>query len=264
MAVRFGLLVDPEGRIPVLEIKGFGLPHVEWICSHAVTPNTPNVLVVVLVEGSGLCRSLQEAQTFYPRSQIFLASEASSQRWTLLPVQIGRVQAQPADATVSGRGLQEASIVGSSSAMDRIRGAIRRVAASNVSVLLTGESGTGKELAAEMIHRNSPRSSGPLVAVNCAALPDSLLESELFGYSKGAFTGASQASAGRFCQADGGTLFLDEIGDMTMYAQSKILRVLETRSVDPLGWSIGRQCRHTLDRRDQPQSSKHGRCWNVP
>ena len=126
-------------------------------------------------------------------------------------------------------------MVGDSPALERTRGSIARVAPSEASVLITGESGTGKELVAEMIHRASRRSHGPFVCVNCAAIPDGLIESELFGFQKGAFTGADSSRDGRFSEADGGTLFLDEIGDMSQYAQAKILRAIETRRVERLG-----------------------------
>jgi Nif-specific regulatory protein len=102
-------------------------------------------------------------------------------------------------------------------------------------VLIRGESGTGKEVVAKTIHYNSPRSKKPFVAVNCAAIPGELIESELFGYSKGAFTGAAGEKKGKFEQADGGTIFLDEIGDMPMEAQSKLLRVLQDKVVEKLG-----------------------------
>ena len=102
-------------------------------------------------------------------------------------------------------------------------------------VLVTGENGTGKECVVELLHQNSPRRDGPLVKVNCAALPESLIESELFGYVKGAFTGANETRKGKFELAHGGTLFLDEIGDLPLAAQAKLLRVLQERAVHPLG-----------------------------
>jgi len=136
----------------------------------------------------------------------------------------------------TGQGtIQDERIVGSSAAMTRIREQIGRVAASEANVLITGESGTGKELVAEMIHRNSKRSGGPFVAVNCAAVPDTLLESELFGHERGAFTGANIAREGKLQFAKGGTLFLDEIGDMSPIAQAKILRAIESRVIQRLG-----------------------------
>ena len=113
-----------------------------------------------------------------------------------------------------------------------------KVAKSRATVLLTGETGTGKERVAQAIHDLSPRSMKPFVVVNCGALPDSLIESELFGHARGAFTGAVGAVRGRIAEADGGTLFLDEIGEMSLYAQSRLLRVLETQVVVPLGGGL--------------------------
>jgi DNA-binding NtrC family response regulator len=126
-------------------------------------------------------------------------------------------------------------LIGDSLAMQPVKSYISRVAMTDSTVLITGESGTGKELAAELIHRNSPRGQKPLVCVNCAALPDSLLESELFGYERGAFTGATASQRGKFEQANGGTILLDEIGDMNFYAQAKILRTIESKEVCRLG-----------------------------
>ena len=131
----------------------------------------------------------------------------------------------------------ETTLIGPSRSMERIRDYIRRVAASQSNVLITGETGTGKELAAQMIHRLSGRSARPFVCVNCAAIPDSLLESELFGHERGAYTGAHSSWGGRFQEADGGTVFLDEIGEMSPGAQAKILRAIETRQFQRLGAS---------------------------
>ncbi|HXV62423.1 MAG TPA: sigma-54 dependent transcriptional regulator [Vicinamibacteria bacterium] len=126
-------------------------------------------------------------------------------------------------------------IVGESDAMARLLDAIDRVAPSRATVLVTGESGTGKELVAQRIHALSVVSRGPFVTVNCAAIPESLVESELFGHRRGAFTGALRDRAGKFQEAHGGTLFLDEIGDMTLDAQAKLLRALQEGEVEPLG-----------------------------
>ncbi len=126
-------------------------------------------------------------------------------------------------------------ILGQSTAIKEVYKMIGRVAATDVSVLITGESGTGKELVAKAIHEHSNRSRKPFVAINCAAIPDNLLESELFGYEKGAFTDASLPKPGKFEQADGGTLFLDEIGDMSLNLQAKLLRVLQDGTFERLG-----------------------------
>ncbi len=126
-------------------------------------------------------------------------------------------------------------IVGSSPALERIIKQARAVAATNATVLLMGENGTGKEVLAHAIHEESARVSQPFVAVSCAALPETLIESELFGHEKGAFTGATQSKKGRFERADGGTLFLDEIGELSPAVQVKLLRVLQERSFERLG-----------------------------
>jgi DNA-binding NtrC family response regulator len=139
------------------------------------------------------------------------------------------VPAVPPDRRVDG------PMVGEGPAMQRTRTAIERAAATGLNVLITGETGTGKELAAELIHRRSSRSSHPFVAINCAAIPGGLLESELFGYERGAFTGATAAHDGKLAFARGGTVFLDEIGDMDLYSQAKILRAIESRHIQRLG-----------------------------
>ena len=126
-------------------------------------------------------------------------------------------------------------LVGNSPAMTALEVYLPKVARSRATVLVTGETGTGKERVAQAIHALSPRAAGPFVVVNCGALPDTLMESELFGHARGAFTGAVGAMRGRLVEADGGTLFLDEIGEMSLYGQAKLLRVLETHEVQPLG-----------------------------
>jgi two-component system response regulator HydG len=126
-------------------------------------------------------------------------------------------------------------VPGISPAMAALRAYLPKVARSPATVLITGATGTGKERVARALHTLGPRGRRLFVAVNCAALPDSLIESELFGHERGAFTGAVSASKGYMAQADGGTLFLDEIGEMSLHAQAKLLRVLETHEVVPVG-----------------------------
>ena len=127
------------------------------------------------------------------------------------------------------------AMVGATPVMKQLFGVLSRVAAHDAPVLLTGESGTGKELAARGLHDNGPRQNGPFIAVNCAGIPSTLFESELFGHEKGSFTGATRGQDGAFQAADGGTLFLDEVGELQADAQAKLLRVLESGEVRRVG-----------------------------
>ncbi len=129
----------------------------------------------------------------------------------------------------------EHDMIAIAEATRRLADLARRVAASDCTVLIAGESGTGKEVLARFIHRNSPRAAGPFIAVNCAAIPENMLEAILFGYERGAFTGAHAAHAGKFEQAQGGTLLLDEVTEMPLGLQAKLLRVLQEREVERLG-----------------------------
>ena len=126
-------------------------------------------------------------------------------------------------------------MIGESAAIAHVRDIISKVAPTEARVLITGENGTGKEVVAHLIHENSARANGPMVEVNCAAIPSELIESELFGHMKGSFTGAVKDRAGKFEQADGGTLFLDEIGDMSLAAQTKVLRALQENEITRVG-----------------------------
>jgi two-component system nitrogen regulation response regulator NtrX len=130
---------------------------------------------------------------------------------------------------------EETVLVGESESMHRLRAEVARAAPTTATVLILGESGTGKELVAREIHRNSKVAQGPFIQVNCAAIPEELIESELFGHEKGSFTGAVRKQIGKFVEADGGTIFLDEVGDMSARAQAKVLRVLEAGEVEPVG-----------------------------
>ena len=133
---------------------------------------------------------------------------------------------------------EPAEMIGSSPAMQRLYKLIGQVAPTDSTVLITGESGTGKELIAAAIHRHSPRAARRLVKVNCAAIPETLLEAELFGHERGAFTGAGQRRIGKFEFADGGTIFLDEIGELAPSTQAKLLRVLQDRAIERLGSNL--------------------------
>ncbi len=142
------------------------------------------------------------------------------------------VENEPTDESSAG-----SYMIGCSAAMQEVYKAIGRVAAQNISVLIRGESGTGKELVARAIFQNGPRKNKPFIAINCAAIPEALLESELFGHERGAFTGADRKRIGKIEQCDGGTLFLDEIGDMEAPLQSKLLRVLQEKRFERVGGS---------------------------
>ena len=158
-----------------------------------------------------------------------LYSGRSTDSNSMSPVQLHRMRAGN-DGRVSIRGM-----IGDSEPMQRVYELTHMVARRDTTVLVTGESGTGKDLIAQAIHLISPRQKQPLVIINCAAIPESLLEAELFGYVKGSFTGAVQSRIGRIHAAHGGTLFLDEIGDMPLSLQSKILRFLEQGEVQRIG-----------------------------
>jgi two-component system nitrogen regulation response regulator GlnG len=158
-------------------------------------------------------------------------------------LEVARRTRQPAGAEETGTDPHtEGALVGSCPAMQEVYKAIGRVADQGVPVLITGESGTGKELVARAIYQHGPRAQAPFVALNCAAIPETLLESELFGHEKGAFTGATQRRIGKFEQCSGGTLFLDEVGDMPLALQAKILRLLQEQAFERVG---GNETIHT-------------------
>ncbi len=160
-------------------------------------------------------------------------AQASRSTPAVAPLQPARPGGAPASTTAAEAALQR--LVGHSAAMRQVRERIVKVARSMAPVLVCGESGTGKELTAQALHANSHRASGPMIAVNCSAIPESLLEAEFFGVRKGAYTGATQDRDGYFQAARGGTLFLDEIGDLPLSMQSKLLRAIQERCVRPVG-----------------------------
>ncbi len=213
------LLLDP--MLPDLEPTEF---------DGMVRTRFPNVQILMLNSQTG---------------QLLVGSASPTAESASLADEINRPDDVPASPSVAtgtempampapGR-IKLQSMIGDSEAMQRTYEAIRLVAVRDTTVLITGESGTGKDLVAQEIHLHSPRKKQPLVVVNCAAIPETLLEAELFGYTKGSFTGAVQSRIGRIHAAHGGTLFLDEIGDMPLSLQSKILRFLEQGEVQRLG-----------------------------
>ncbi|HUP47575.1 MAG TPA: sigma-54 dependent transcriptional regulator [Thermoanaerobaculia bacterium] len=144
-------------------------------------------------------------------------------------------QIEEENSELRSKAEREYQLVGESQVMKELRSQVERAAPTKATVLITGESGTGKELVAREIHRGSSRASSPFIQVNCAAIPEELIESELFGHEKGSFTGAVRKQTGKFVAADGGTIFLDEIGDMSLRTQAKVLRVLQDGEVEPVG-----------------------------
>jgi DNA-binding NtrC family response regulator len=200
--------------------------------SRELQPRTP----VVMLTGSDAIRDCVEAmragafnflsKPFHPQDLQEVIERALRERASAGPL------ARDAD-----EGRPQVALVGDSPALREVIELIERVARTNATVLVTGESGTGKEVVARLLHGTSRRTAGPFVAVNCGAIPETLIESELFGHAKGAFTGATEARAGKFAQAHGGTLFLDEIGELPLSMQVKLLRVLQEREVTPVGES---------------------------
>ncbi len=213
----------------------------------ALRRDSPDVLITDIrmpgASGLELLRLIREARPALPvivmtahsdLSSAVSAYEGGAFEYLPKPFDIDEAVAlvrRAASGGLAGHGEQGAAaripeLLGRAPAMQQVFRAIGRLARSSVTVLITGESGTGKELVARALHEHSPRSGKPFVALNTAAIPSELLESELFGHERGAFTGANTQRQGRFEQADGGTLFLDEIGDMSMPLQTRLLRVL--------------------------------------
>jgi two-component system nitrogen regulation response regulator NtrX len=193
-------------------------------------------LPVIVISGHGSIETAVKAVRM--GAQDFVEKPLSLEK-TLLVVKnaLRRRELEAENRALKRQIEQRFAMVGESPALVALRAEIARAAPSNGRVLIFGENGTGKELVARNIHHQSLRSAGPFVEVNCAAIPEELIESELFGHVRGAFTGALAARKGKFEIADGGTLFLDEIGDMTLKTQAKVLRALQEQKVEPLGGS---------------------------
>ncbi|HSE90749.1 MAG TPA: sigma-54 dependent transcriptional regulator, partial [Candidatus Binatia bacterium] len=201
----------------------------------AINPETPVILMTAFGSIEAAVSAIQGGATDYLTKplnldELLFRIRQVSDRYRII------AENRELRETLHGRHRIE-GIIGESGPMLDVISLVRRVAPSEATVLIRGESGTGKELIAKAIHFASPRASGPLVKVNCAALPESLLESELFGHEKGAFTGAVTSRQGRFELANGGTIFLDEIGDLPLHLQAKLLRVLQEREYEKVGSS---------------------------
>jgi DNA-binding NtrC family response regulator len=202
---------------------------------HAINPETPVILITAFGTIEAAVAALKQGAIDYLTKPLNLDELLYRIRQVSDRYRIINENRELREA-LQGRHRIE-GIVGESGQMLEVLSLVRRVALSEATVLIRGESGTGKELIAKAIHFGSPRARGPLVKVNCAALPEALLESELFGHEKGAFTGAIGSRQGRFELASGGTIFLDEIGDLPLHLQAKLLRVLQEREYEKVGSS---------------------------
>jgi two-component system response regulator PilR (NtrC family) len=203
--------------------------------AHSVSPDTAVVLITAVDDLEAAVQAVKAGGAFdYLRKGPGLIEDVKVAVQQAFAQQALRRQNFALRRDAAGRNSLE-NIVGVSSGMERLKSTIRTVASTNSTVLVQGESGTGKELVARAVHACSPRAAEPFVSINCGAFPETLLESELFGYVKGAFTGANQNKRGLFEVAHGGTIFLDEIGEMTLAMQVKLLRVLQERLVRPVG-----------------------------
>jgi len=215
------------------------MPHMSGLdllqAVHAINPETPVILMTAFGSIEAAVSAIQEGATDYLTKPLNLDELLYRIRQVADRYRIINENRELREALRERHRIE--GIIGESGQMLDVLSLVRRVAPSEATVLIRGESGTGKELIARAIHFASPRASGPLVKVNCAALPETLLESELFGHEKGAFTGAVTSRQGRFELANGGTLFLDEIGDLPLHLQAKLLRVLQEREFEKVGSS---------------------------
>ena len=230
----FSLLLEEEFDVVLTDLM---MPETDGIAlCEKIVANRPDILVIVLTAFGNLDTAISAlragAYDFITKpvdldALVFTVNRAVQHRNLMEKVKI------------LSRAITESQrfddLIGTSSPMKKIYDLLERISDSESSVLITGESGTGKELVAQTLHKKSSRSKGPFIAINCAAMPEMLLESEFFGHVSGAFTDAKTARKGLFIQADGGTLFLDEIAEMPLALQPKILRALEQRSVRPVG-----------------------------
>src|SRR5215216_4911632 len=215
----------------LLDIKMPGMDGIEVLRKlHALDDTLP----VVMISGHGTTATAVEA--IRSGAIDFLDKPLSSERVIVTlqnTLKSSQLRSENRELKLAMESKYE--IVGQSPALRKVLEAVKRAAPTNATVLLLGESGVGKELVARTVHRNSPRSGQRFVQVNCAAIPEELIESELFGHEKGSFTGATEKQVGKFEQADRGTIFLDEVGDMSQKTQAKVLRVLQEQEVERLG-----------------------------
>jgi two-component system nitrogen regulation response regulator NtrX len=225
-----------EAASPDLILLDIWMPGMDGIKTlEAIRKRNPNQLVIVM-SGHGTVETAVRATKL--GAYDFVEKPLSLERLIVTIENLKNVKSLSDENTELREKLGgKYEFIGGSAAIQNLREQLRRVAPTNSSVLITGENGSGKEVVANFIHSHSARSNHVFVAVNCAAIPEELIESELFGHEKGAFTGATSRKHGKFDKADGGTLFLDEIGDMSMRTQAKILRILQEQQFERVGGS---------------------------
>ncbi|MBW1981005.1 MAG: sigma-54-dependent Fis family transcriptional regulator [Deltaproteobacteria bacterium] len=223
-----------EEQMPDLVLLDIWMPGMDGIETLKKIRSYYPGLQVVMISGHG---TIETAVTATKLGAFDFIEKPLSLEKTLLSIQnaLNFRQLKDDNIILRQKAERDYKITGSSPAIRQLRETIERVAPTQATVLITGENGTGKELVARAIHRLSPRSNRPLVEVNCAAIPEELIESELFGHEKGAFTGANERRRGRFDLANNGTLLLDEIGDMSLKTQAKILRILQEQHFERVG-----------------------------
>lgn len=203
-----------------------------------ISPETPVIIITAYGSGDRVIKAMKYGAYEYIEKPFDIPRLMAVVDEALKSTEIQEIEQTAKSASKDIiRDRSEDTLVGESTAIKEVFKLIGRVATSDASILIVGESGTGKELVARAIHKYSERQSRPFIAINCAAIPETLLESELFGYEKGSFTGADKQKAGKFEEANGGTLFLDEIGDMSLSLQAKLLRVLQEGTLERLGSS---------------------------
>lgn len=225
---------DAQGRRPGVVLTDLKMPRLDGMGLLERLLARPNPPPVVMISGHGDVATAVEAVK--RGASNFLEKPLDENRLLVTIKSALREEKLTSENKRLRRRLGERfELIGASPVMQRLRAQIEAVAASDASVLVTGENGTGKEVVARNIHHLSKRCDGPYVTVNCAAIPDELVESELFGHEKGSFTGAIERRVGHFEAADGGTLFLDEVGDMPLAAQAKVLRALEAHEIVRVG-----------------------------
>jgi len=225
-----------SAKLPDLVILDMRLPGMNGFDAfkaiHRIEPRLP----VIIMTAYGTTETAIEATKLGAFDYILKPFEVSDMLLVIKEaLKAGRFMRSPVDMDVSPDHASRDAIIGKSRSMQEVYKAIGRVAPTDATVLIRGESGTGKELVARALYQHSNRSNMPFLVINCVAIPETLLESELFGYEKGAFTGASHRRVGKIEQANRGTIFLDEIGDMPLSIQAKILRLLQERSIERLG-----------------------------